>query len=207
MLFQSNHRDHIKLHYTTLTMISYICNMFNGRNEDSCYSITIVVFMTIPWWGVSLHEKQFLIALGTRSDPFITSSVSIPWGEDEEVVLSSIELMLLDQVRSKCLLLMLIDDGFSVLVDRFSRFIVPSAAAERVVMRKGTSFVADEEWRTDSRWQTDSRWWCFKLKEDARTTTTVPVLGPLLREDSIRFHCSWKKGCERVEREWMIHSC
>ena len=59
--------------------------------------------------------------------------------------MSSIELMLLDQVRSKCLLLMLIDDGFSVLVDRFSRFIVPSAAAERVVMRKGTSFVADEE--------------------------------------------------------------
>ena len=56
------------------------------------------------------------------------------WGEDEEVVLSSsIELVFLDQVRFKCLLVMLIDDGFSVFVDRFSRSVVRSAAAERVM--------------------------------------------------------------------------
>ena len=43
----------------------------------------------------------------------------MPWGEDEEVVLSSIELVFLDQVvRFKYLLVMLIDDGLSVLVDR-----------------------------------------------------------------------------------------
>ena len=142
----------ITLHYTTLKMI-YICNMFNRKKD--CYSI--IVFMTIPWW-VSLHEKQSLIVLGTRSDPIITS-VSMSWGEDEEVVLSSIELVFLDQ---------------------------------------GVCFKCDVDW-----------WWIF-----SSVCWSIHSLDPSFRvllpsewwEIVLLTSDSWKKGCERVEREWMIHS-
>ena len=61
----------------------------------------------------------------------------MPWGvdEDEVVVLStSIELVFLDQVCFKCLLVMLIDDGFSLdpsfdSLDPSFRVLLPSELA------------------------------------------------------------------------------
>ena len=64
----------------------------------------------------------------------------MPWGvpvdEDEVVVLStSIELVVLDQVCFKCLLVMLIDDGFSLVDPSFDsldpsfRVLLPSELA------------------------------------------------------------------------------
>ena len=189
----------ITLHYTTLvTMIYiYICNMFNRRKD--CYSINIVCFMTIPWW-VSLHEKQSLIVLGTRSDPIITSILSMPWGvdEDEVVVLStSIELVFLDQVCFKCLLVMLIDDGFSLdpsfdSLDPSFRVLLPSELA------------SDEKlfyWRVTNRFEMT-----MMLQVEGRCNNDYYYYYQYLDHFyvKIRCHCSFKlKKGVRESRERM----